>query len=174
MSANACSMCYTVTYVHTKLYHYYYTHTIEDQPDVVSNLQLVPSKGDLILSWKRPGNVPEAVPINYTVIINNTDASSTSMNITNGTSFSLRTLEDQVQNNNSPGMCVMFEFSVSGSNDAGSGQPNAVIDTIPICKLARYIPHSQKILVGIKFGGWIPDRNCKSIGRFKFGSSVWD
>ena len=112
------------------------TLLISDQPDVVSNLRLVPLKGDLILSWERPGNVPEAVPVLYTVAVNSTDASSTSMNITTVTSFSLRALEDQVRNNNPTGVCVMFEFAVSGSNDAGRGQPNTIIDTIPICKPA--------------------------------------
>ena len=29
-------------------------------------------------------------------------------------------------------------FSVSESNDAGMGRPNTTIDTIPICKSARY------------------------------------
>ena len=102
----------------------------------MSNLRLVPLKGDLILSWKRPGNVPEAVPILYTVAVNSTDASSTSMNITTITSFSLRALEDQVRKDNPTGVCVMFEFAVSGRNDAGRGWPNTIIDTIPICKSA--------------------------------------
>ena len=29
-------------------------------------------------------------------------------------------------------------------------------------------------MVGIKFGGWAPDRHCKNIDGFKFGSSVRD
>jgi hypothetical protein len=104
----------------------------------VDNLKLSPSKGDLILNWERPENVPSAVEIRYTVMINNTNTSTSSMNITTSNSFSLRSLEEQVLSESAPGVCVMFEFSVSGANDAGMGQPNIAIDTIPICKSAGY------------------------------------
>ena len=30
------------------------------------------------------------------------------------------------------------------------------------------------MLVGIKFGGWAPNRHCKNIGGFNFGGSVRD
>ena len=33
---------------------------------------------------------------------------------------------------------------------------------------------SPEILAGIKFGGLAPNRYCKNISRFKFGSSVRD
>ena len=104
----------------------------------MDNLRLVPSKGDLILNWERPGNVPSAVEILYTVMINNTDTSNISMSITASNSFPLRSLEEQILNKNAPGVCVMFEFSVTGSNEAGLGRPNTIIDTIPICKSAGY------------------------------------
>ena len=104
----------------------------------MDNLRLVPSKGNLILNWERPGNVPNAVEILYTVMINNTDTSSISLNITTSNSFSLRSLEERILNETAPGVCVMFEFSVTGSNDAGLGRPNTTIDTIPICKSAGY------------------------------------
>ena len=29
-------------------------------------------------------------------------------------------------------------------------------------------------MVGIKFGGWVPNSHCKNIGGFKFGSLVRD
>ena len=114
-----------------------YTHTMihKDEPDAVQGLSLGPSDGDLTLSWNRPGNVPTEVPILYTIMINNTN--NVTLNTTTGNSFSLRSLEEQVVNNNPTGVCVMFEFSVSGSNDAGMGRPNTTVDTIPICKPAR-------------------------------------
>ena len=111
---------------------------VQGEPDAVDNLRLVPSKGDLILSWERPGNVPSAVEILYTVMINNTDTSNSPLHITTSNSFSLRSLEQRIMNETAPGVCVMFEFSVRGSNDAGLGRPNTTIDTIPICKSARY------------------------------------
>ena len=118
---------------------YVHAHTHDqDQPDAVKNLTLVPSDGDLSLSWERPVNVPMEVPILYTVVINNTDTLTSSLNVTNTTSFSLWSLEEQVLNNTATGVCVIFEFSVSGSNDAGMGRPNTTIDTIPICKPAGY------------------------------------
>ena len=104
----------------------------------MDNLRLVPSKGDLILSWERPGNVPRAVEILYTVMINNTDTLNTSIEISSNNSFSLLPLEEQILSETAPGVCVMFEFSVSGSNDAGLGRPNTTIDTIPVCKSAGY------------------------------------
>ena len=110
---------------------------IKGQPDAVKILRLA-LDGDLSLRWERPGNVPREVPILYTIMMNNTDTLTNYLNITNTTSFSLRSLEEQVLNNNTTGVCVMFEFSVSGSNDAGMGQPNTIIDTIPICKPAGY------------------------------------
>ena len=114
-----------------------HAYTIKGQPDAVKNLRLVPSDGDLSLRWEQPDNVPRGVQILYTVIINNTDTlNSSTLSIATNNSFSLRSLEDQVLNNSAPGVCVMFEFSVSGSNDAGMGRPDTIIDTIPICKSA--------------------------------------
>jgi hypothetical protein len=103
----------------------------------VDNLKLSPSKGDLILNWERPDNVPSAVEILYTVTINNTNTSTSSAENTTNHSFSLRSLEEQVLSESAPGICVMFEFSVSGTNDAGVGQPNTIVDTIAMCESAR-------------------------------------
>ena len=110
---------------------------IIDQPSAVENLRLVPSNGDLILSWKRPDNVPSEVEILYTLLINNTNTTMlTSSQQLNITTFSLRDLEAQVLNDSAVGLCVMFEFTVNGRNEAGVGPPNTIVDTIPICKPA--------------------------------------
>ena len=38
-----------------------------------------------------------------------------------------------------------------------------------------YMPHSWKYyVVGIKFGGKVPNHLCKNIGRYKFGGSERD
>ena len=110
---------------------------IKDRPNTIEGLRLVPSDGgDLILRWERPDSVPNEVPILYTVQINNTETSTTYLNITTSNSFSLQFLEDQVMNDTASGVCIMFEFSISGSNEAGAGLPTAIVDTIPICKVA--------------------------------------
>ena len=90
--------------------------------------------GDLILEpaltleWKRPTNIPthENVTVNYTVTINSTEEDG--MNFVNVTSHTIAQRSE----------CVEFEFSVSATNDAGTGPLTRILDTIPICK-TRYI-----------------------------------
>ena len=104
----------------------------------MDNLQLVPMGEGLILEWDRPSNAPIEVAVNYTVTINSADENITVYNenlyTVNQTSVSLQFLENQLRKDRAD--CIMFEFSVSGSNDAGTGQPTKIVDTIPLCKIA--------------------------------------
>ena len=107
---------------------------------VMDRLQLVPVDEDLILRWDRPSNVPIEVAVDYTVIINSTDESMTIYNqylTTNETSVSLQFLQDWLLNAGDD--CIMFELSVSSSNDAGSAQLTTIIDSIPLCKILVHI-----------------------------------
>ena len=100
--------------------------------------------GDLILEpaltleWKRPTNIPthENVTVNYTVTINSTEEDGMNfVNVTSHTSLSVHFLEEILIAQRSE--CVEFEFSVSATNDAGTGPLTRILDTIPICK-TRY------------------------------------
>ena len=105
----------------------------------MDNLQLVPSGEDLVLEWDRPDNVPSEVVINYTVIIDSTNESMISYNenfTTTQRFFSLQFLQDRLLNDIAGGDCIMFELSVVGSNDAGTGPLTTITDTIPLCKMA--------------------------------------
>ena len=106
----------------------------------MDNLQLVPKGEGLVLEWDRPDNVPIEVVVNYTVIINSADENITvyneNLHTVNQTSVSLQFLENRLRNDRTDHDCIMFEFSVSGSNDAGTGQPTGIVDTIPLCKIA--------------------------------------
>ena len=113
-----------------------------DRPNAImmDKLQLVPMDEDLILQWDRPSNVPIKVAVDYTVIINSTDENMTIYNqyfTTNETSVSLQFLQDRLLNAGDD--CIMFELSVSSSNDAGSAQLTTIMDSIPLCKILVHI-----------------------------------
>ena len=55
------------------------------------------------------------------------------VNITTETDISVRFLENVLATEGS--QCVEFEFFVSGTNDAGTGPPVSILDTVPICEL---------------------------------------
>ena len=103
----------------------------------MDNLKLVPSDEDLILQWDRPDNVPGEVPVTYQVTVNSTNENVTSLYFPtiNETFVSLQLLQDQLLNDSASGDCIMFEFYVSGSNDAGTGPLTTIVDTIPLCKI---------------------------------------
>lgn len=110
-----------------------------DSPGAPDNLILQPA---LTLEWTRPtiGDIPgpENIKINYTVIINSTEDDGLNFkNITSMTSISLLFLEEIIFAQGS--QCVEFEFIVSATNDAGTGPSTSILDTIPICKLTRYL-----------------------------------
>ena len=104
-----------------------------DRPKPPGDLILEPA---LTLEWNRPAsNIPgpENVAVNYTVMINSTDDSGMNfLNVTSMTSISVHFLEEILVAEGS--QCVEFEFSVSATNDAGTGPPAILLDTVPICK----------------------------------------
>ena len=112
---------------------------------VMENLQLEPMDEDLILRWDRPRNVPIEVAVDYTIIINSINDSTTVYNryfITNETSVSLQFLQAQILDVNAGDDCITFELSVSGGNDAGSAELTTIMDSIPLCKILVYYKYS--------------------------------
>ena len=111
-----------------------------DQPSaiVMDKLQLVPMDEDLILQWDRPRNVPIEVAVDYTIIINSTNDSTTVYNrifTTNETFVSLQFLQAQILNDNAGDDCITFQLSVSGGNDAGSAELTTIMDSMCITNL---------------------------------------
>ena len=101
-------------------------------PESPGNLLLQPA---LTLEWIRPTNIPGPgnVDVNYTVAINSTEENGMNfINVTSMTSLSVRFLEEILTAQGSE--CVEFEFFVSATNDAGTGPPAKILDTVPICK----------------------------------------
>ena len=62
---------------------------------------------------------------------------------TNQTTVSLQYLQDRLIKGNAGGDCILFEFSVSGTNDAGTGQLTTIMDTLPICMMALIRMHNN-------------------------------
>ena len=115
-----------------------------DPPNAImmDALQLVPVDKDLILRWNRPSNVPIEVAVDYTIIVNSTNGSTTVYNqifTTNETSVSLQFLQAQILNDNAGDDCITFQLSVSGGNDAGSAELTTIMDSIPLCKILVHI-----------------------------------
>ena len=117
-----------------------------DRPSAMDNLQLLPMDKDLILEWNRPDNVPIEVAVRYTIVISNINENVTIYNenfTTNRTTVSLQYLQDRLIKGNDGGDCILFEFSVSGTNDAGTGQLTTIMDTLPICMMALICMHNS-------------------------------
>ena len=92
-------------------------------------------KPDLTLEWKRLIDIPtnDSSTVNYTVVINSTEIKEmTFVNFTSMTSLSVRFIEEMLTARGS--QCVKFEFSVSGMNEAGTGPPARITDTLPLCE----------------------------------------
>ena len=100
---------------------------------------LVPSDPTLTLEWDRPANVSAQISITYIVDINSTDPNGNMnfRNMTSETFFSVHFLEELLSP--AQGVCVMFEFSVSGVNIAGLGDTATIIDTVPICEFVHTV-----------------------------------
>ena len=106
-------------------------------PNAPGNLRLVPAAPSLTLEWDRPTNVPDRVPVTYQVEINSTGGSGMNfVNITTLTSLSVHFLEELL----TTGQCVMFDFFVRASNDAGTSPLAGIVDTVPICELIQLLP----------------------------------
>ena len=92
-------------------------------------------KPDLTLEWKRRTGIPihDSSTVNYTVVINGTEIKEmTFVNFTSMMSLSVRFLEEMLTARGN--QCVEFEFSVSGMNEAGTGLPVRITDTLPLCE----------------------------------------
>ena len=88
-----------------------------------------PTIGDI------PG--PENVNITYNIVINSTEDNGLNfLNVTSMTTLSVLFLEEIISAQGS--QCVEFEFTVSATNDAGTGPSTSILDTVPICKLTRW------------------------------------
>ena len=102
-------------------------------PKAPSDLILKPA---LTLEWNRPPtniSQPENVPVSYNVMINRTGGGERNFQSTTSmTSISVHFLEEMLTAEGS--QCVEFEFFVSATNDAGTGSPAKILDTVPICK----------------------------------------
>ena len=97
-------------------------------------------KPDLTLEWKRLIDIPthDSITVNYTVVINSTEIEEmTFVNVTSMTSLSVRFLEEMLTARGN--QCVEFEFTVSGMNEAGTGLPARITDTLPLCERSKSI-----------------------------------
>lgn len=122
----------------------WHVHVYSGSPSAPGNLQLVPADPTLMLEWVRPANVPIEVPVTYLVEINSTDGNGMNFrNVTSSTSLSVHFLEVLL----AAGQCIMYEFFVSGSNEAGSGDLAVIVDTVPICELVHV--HTLRIPLSI-------------------------
>ena len=78
-----------------------------------------------VLSWQRPPNIPDDVPLTYHLQITNlTSNRSDVFNITDTLSYPLP---------DGTG-CSLFEFSVAASNDVGNSISLSIMETVPISK----------------------------------------
>ena len=103
-------------------------------PAAPGNLVLIPGVPTLTLEWDRPTNVPSEVQVTYLVESNSTNGNGMNFrNTTSSTSLSVHFLEELL----AAGQCVMFNFFVSGSNEAGPGSRAMIVDTVPICELVH-------------------------------------
>ena len=101
----------------------------EGVPDPPQNLALQASSTSSslppVLSWQRPPNIHEDVPVTYHLQITNlTSNISDVFNITDTLSYPL---PDRTG-------CSLFEFSVTASNDVGNSTSVSIMETVPISK----------------------------------------
>ena len=85
------------------------------------------------MEWKRPAGIPihDNITLNYTVVINSTEKSDMSfVNVTSMTSLSISFIEEILTTLGFE--CVEFEFSVSGTNLAGTGPSTRINESLPI------------------------------------------
>ena len=80
--------------------------------------------------------MPDQVTVSYIVEINSTEESELNFrNVTSLTSLSVHFLEELL----AMGQCIMFDFTVRGSNEAGLGPLSSITDTVPICEETHII-----------------------------------
>ena len=99
---------------------------VPDPPQKLA-LQASPTFPSLppVLSWQRPPNIPEDVPLTYHVQITNLTSNISDV-------FNIRdTLSYPLPEGNG---CSLFEFSVTASNDVGNSTSVSILETVPISK----------------------------------------
>ena len=104
----------------------------EGAPDPPQNLALQPSSTSPslppVLSWQRPSNIPESVPLTYHLQIRNNDLKIEVFNgVFSRTDVQLNRLPEDAN-------CSLFEFSVTASNDVGNSSTTSIMETVPISK----------------------------------------
>lgn len=115
---------------HTSFDHNIFVHVYVhlDAPLAPPNFRLNPDPNQLsrlIVLWDRPPNIPEGVPVNYTVSI-----SGPRVNVNEVTSDTMYVFDDEESQ-----ACEEHTFSVFASNPAGAGDVTSLEETIPICKV---------------------------------------
>ena len=112
---------YYTTYVCSLLYS-------KGVPDPPQNLALQASSISPslppVLSWQRPPNIPEDVPLTYHLQITNLTSNERVLNMIETLSYPLP---------DGTG-CSLFTFSVTASNDVGNSTTISIMETVPISK----------------------------------------
>ena len=78
------------------------------------------------LTWKRPPNIHEDVPLTYHLQITNLTSNVSRVYMTDVLSYTLRMPEGSG--------CSLFEFSITASNDVGNSTSMSIVETLPISK----------------------------------------
>ncbi|CAI8046171.1 hypothetical protein GBAR_LOCUS25517 [Geodia barretti] len=116
-------------------------------PGEVESLQLVYySQSQLRLQWSRPTDLHPHIPINYTVTMVNA--------LTGDIEETFYTNEtDVLVSQRESGGCEVYNFTVVGSNEAGTGPPCTITQNIPLSPSVREIEESQTLEGVTLFGG---------------------
>ena len=100
----------------------------EGVPDPPRNLALQASSTSSslppVLSWQRPPNIPEDVPITYHLQITNLTSNVSDV-------FNITDLSYPLPDGTG---CSLFEFSVTASNDVGNSTTVSIMEIVPISK----------------------------------------
>ena len=115
-------------------------------PGEVESLQLVYySQSQLRLQWSRPTDLHPHIPINYTVTMVNAltgdieevyEIHLVRENCDNSLFQTFYTNEtDVLVSQRESGGCEVYNFTVVGSNEAGTGPPCTITQNIPLCEI---------------------------------------
>ena len=103
------------------------------KPEEIQSLKLDSSGREETLTWKRPQNSLDNVPITYKVSINTTEGAAVSENYTANQFLSLGFVERQARSTGR--RCELYSITVEAMNEDGSGPPSkSIVTTIPTCK----------------------------------------
>ena len=124
------------------------------------NLPITPS----CLSWQRPPNIPEDVPLTYHLQITNLTSNEQVLTMTDRLLYPL------------PGGtgCSLFTFSVTASNDVGNSTTSSIMETVPISKFYECIRVLARNL--LLNGAWYNKQVWNTLSThclLKFTTSKW-